>query len=845
MTGVSAVTAAFTAPTERDTAAAPGRVLAIRKAAAAFGGPYDLRSASVERLFLTWACVRAQFTSVQDDLVAALYDAVPTCTSKAERRYLLAVKRRAFNADSLPPRGGDVETDRCAELIGRYEQLHRQEEVLFSTGWDDLRAEYRDRIAHLLGDDEFRLACSYASPDLAEALATWSPDKQFDSLSSEQRGINAYAARFISKANPFFTFAEIIIPERVTGETDGASEATSGTAARFAEVVIDLALVQALERRALATAASEHAWLSLRPCSLDARRCRVWVPTDAGLRIVSLPLSESVKAVLEFFDHQRRHCNRPTASRASCIESLRARNPGAEHQVLERFVNDLAAHGVLKAYLVTDPDEFGARLLAASPERDEAAERAAFYHRRRLSPAELSAAHGELLRIARIVDSDDPRSSPPYFVNSYRREDTTRFDDATGATRIDLAEIEPYFRVTSNFANNEHVMRSFVRDALIERRNESAPFLDVLEILVHNRDAIFSWYAASGAQVSPGRVAVRDWWDEMRALSGHLRRGDLARYRPPPRQLEVRSPTCFNGTLDASDGRFYITNVFADGERLLSRFLARSRDADTMVHGRGPRDESGGAPESGPLDVELAVPAPRNLNYIRPRFRTGCGLDDRQSHRYSAWIRAQEIEFVGGADGQVQYRHAPSGRILAIHYRGFMLAQYLPLEYRLLLIGHCDSLANPFRDPNPFERTPIVGRRGSVDLREEITYEAELNYESICVRRERWLVRRDTLIAAMDGDNALRSAANLWSWCHRLLKATDDWYYSVAKAGSSESSKPRFLDLYNPLSALTLRRELLSAPEHAYAVLSPMKPRREDLFRWGSAGFTSEIMLEV
>jgi hypothetical protein len=174
------------------------------------------------------------------------------------------------------------------------------------------------------------------------------------------------------------------------------------------------------------------------------------------------------------------------------------------------------------------------------------------------------------------------------------------------------------------------------------------------------------------------------------------------------------------------------------------------------------------------------------------------------------------------------YVHAPTRRRLRFHHRGLLQAQYLPIEYQLLLAEHADNYRNPFA---------LDAGMSSTD----VEYHPGLFFESICLRRDTWCVPI-ALLGPLLGSDSLAAAAALRRWFHERIAAEDLWFYRLPRLGSA-GNKPRLLDLASPLSTSAFKHAITSH-EHAVFV-SRMEPAVDDMWRIRGKSYVSELMVEV
>lgn len=783
------------------------RLLAGRLAGAAFEGPFRLRSPGFEALLEEWTALGEALARERDPLLDALYEAVPKASGSKERRRLLEIRRGVFNGRPLadPPPGIAPE---LARALVRYADLDQRRATLFEERRDAIFREIRGKLRDLVRDERFELACRYASPDLFADLEK-SGLAAGGELTTLERGLYTYAARFFSKANPFHLFAEVVFPEATGIEADGAHE-----------IVVDAAVILELERRLLPQVRDpRRIRLELRTYERRDKTLRFWVPTPEGFRIVTLAADELLLLVTSFFENHRRWHGRPTPTRAEWREYVLARAAPARLSEAEAHLEGLLRLGVVAPYLVSDLGDAASAFVDPDPALASAVAGLRRHHLARTPSAALRRLDGELTEALRHL-SPEPR--PLYFVNSYSRIDTAAFEEAAGELADELRDLKPFFSVWHNYERHDDVIRAYLGDYLEHRGQDSVAYLEVLRHYLRHTGEILARYVPESRRTVEERRHLAASYGRLRAREGRIGREELARLAAAAGVPPTSRSLCFNGPFDFVDRFYYITNVFAGNGRFASRYLLHRR-AETAV---------GAAPEEGVIDVEIVVPPPPNLNYVVPSFATGCGFEARHAHRYERWIDPSEI-LIDRADGGVAYRHAGSRARLRLHYRGFQVAQLLPTEYQLLLVGHADSFSNPFLRP---EAAP--GEDG-------LSHENALWYGSVCLRRESWGLGRAFFDGLRQERDLLRFAVLLRERIReRLSSAADEWYYQVPESGRP-TGKPRLLDLRHPLSVHAFRRSLNALPEEGTLSLTAMEPSPAHLFRKDGSGFVTELMIEV
>lgn len=794
-----------TATTPADTvdgAAGPRRLLAVRVAGAAFDGPYNLRSARFAALLDERARLRAHLTLSRDALTEALHAAVPHAPDRETRRRLITLKRDVFNGRPLAPDSAGVSPELVARLAA-YARLADDEAALLDRDRAEVLDEVRGRIARLLEDSRFRLACFHSSPDLREQLERAMPSGRAEP-SSLERGLHAYAARFVSKANPLHLFGAVLFPPGAPVRPDGAHE-----------VVVDGGAILELERRVLARRRDpRRVRVHLRTFTEGEGSFRFWVPSPEGFRVKALRATPLLRRLAALLREAGERTGSPTLTRFACEAHLRDLLRPEDEDAAAVLLDRLAEHGVLTEYLVTDFAEFEPALLGAGEELDEAVARLQRHHLARLPTTELARVHAEL--------DGGGTSAAAFWVNSYSDVDPAPHLAAVETVVADLCDLVPCFSVEHYFTASDYLTRAFMRNLLGDAPGATAPFLDVLRHFLRNHDEALARYRPDAHRPAAEKSARAAWFAAAAGHVGRLERGALRELVALAPERGPRRHLCFNGPYDYAEKVLYVSNVFAGRGRFAGRYmLHRGTDAQASPHAASP----------GVVDVELALPPHPNINYVVRRFPTGCGFEARYSHRYERWVEPSEV-VVAVENDRIVYRYGPTWEELRFHHSGLLLGQFLGAEYQMLLAGHADSYRNPFLDPEP--------RGGGAEVR----YRPGLRYGAVVLRRDRWSFRRDALaIPAREGD-LLRFAALLRDWVHERVCPADEWYYRVARSGAL-AHKPLYLDLLNPLSVLAFRRELAATSGSGGVSLTLAAPTAEGLVRHAGVPCVTELMIET
>jgi hypothetical protein len=559
--------------------------------------------------------------------------------------------------------------------------------------------------------------------------------------------------------------------------------------------VLDLAVIFDLESTLLPKVIdSQRRWIALRPFVRDGGTWRFWISSPPGLRVIALKddAEGTPERLAAIFRKQ------PVATRAECERSLTP----------ERL-NVLIAQEVLSEYLVTDFETFAPAFAGIDRDRDDEIATLQRYHLARTNADDLREAEASL-------------GTTRYYVNAYRLDDTDAHERIAEDVAADLTDLKPCFSLEHNFSQYAYVVQHFIADYLRDRGGR-APFLDVLRQFLQDRPGIIARYQLR-AHCPPDAYRARaDWWHMLSSQCGELTREQLMGLSAFPRRLAAGRSLCFNGSFDYVTRTLYLSTVLAGDGRFAGRYFGRRTTTPLAT----PRDDA------EVLDVELAPPPQPNLNYLLPAFAIGCGFESRYAHRFARWIDPAQIAIDLDDDGRVAYRHISSGARLRIHYRGYLLARHLPIEYQLLLAGHADYFFNPFE---------------GAELRGDgrpLWYYPALTYRSICLRRERWHVKASELSDVVRHTDIVHFAAALRDWMHDKLRAdADEWYYGAWHA-DTRKRKPRFLDLLNPLSADLFRRLIGGLNSNEVMLFTVMQPPVDHLWRREGEPYVGELMIEV
>ncbi|MEM9293841.1 MAG: hypothetical protein AAGD01_19340 [Acidobacteriota bacterium] len=794
------------------------RLLALRSAGAPFGGSWDLQSDEFLDLARRWDELQDELPRRRDELVEALFQAVPGAESKGQRRRILKLKRDIFNGRRVQGLPADL-PEHLRAPAEAYAALQQREAEHFDASRQEILAALRTNLLSLWQQPRFRAASTYSSSALAADLeANGLPEEeQFHSL---DRGLYTFVERFRTKANPFHLFADLTLPPHLDKAEAGECE-----------VVVDTSALYRLEERVLEElAGSDDLWLALRPSSDQSGERRFWVPTENGFRWAPAPQDEVSIRLLGLMEDRLKDGAPPVLRQREWVDREASASAAADVQDSEKaqeaarqVVRDGLAAGWLEIFWLDDFRQLDGALEQLPPEAKGLRQEAEQWRRLHLARCSES----ELAQLETEITELDGRC----FVNRYRSSNLDAWTASmTAAQRVaaDLAAVKPFFLPMSSGGGTTYGLQAYLADLLDHRGRESVALFELLPHYLRHSREIIQHYRPDVHRAQEERERIARWQQACGELSGHLDSKGLEDLRQQLPDSEDRS-LCFTGPYDLASGVFYPGACFAGEGRFASRYLLHRESS--LVSSSRESSEGGDAV----LDVELVVAPRPNLNLHVRRFDIGCGFEPRYGMSYERWIPAEQVHLsLDEERSQVLYRLGADGPQIRFHYSGFLLAPYLPPQLQLLLAGHGDFFTNPFAG---VDRTPTDGG---------IEHRPELRLETLCLRRPTWSFGGEALAELPREAGPLRYAAAVRR-CFRQWTGSEEqrWYYRAPAAGGRRSHKPRFLDLGNPLSAYALRHTLDRLGNGQALHCSPMAPTPSGLLPIDGRGHTAEWMIEV
>jgi hypothetical protein len=747
----------------------------------------------------------SELARIRQFVLDNLYLAIPSISDAAERHILLQVKRDVFQKRRVHTNSPALTNKPILEMLEAYNCALNARAKVLAGNRDQIVREIKADLDQLAQEPRFSVAVDYSCPWLLRRHRKASQEHAED-FSEQDISLHSYATKFFSKANPFYTFSAIMLPEA------GPSESS------FSEIIINLSIVMSLENECLQNPSSFRR-KRLYLCSYyeEGNALSFLVPDPTQLRIVRLQRDAVAAIVLSYFQGVG---NRATAEHF--LGHLKEQLPqeGQAQALLSRLIHA----GIVVEYLVKDFRRFGRDLAGIVPELDHKIELLDRHHLCCTTLERLVTAHSELHRCELPRTKEEPNL---YYVNSYRSMDLEPYLPSIETVSQQLRCLAPLLTLKSNFSANAEVLRRYLTDRLDGEPGKQLPLVKVAADFLRNFNENVSRHQASARSDADGCTGTD--FPALAMLRDNISDSELHQLvnrfsSGRPRAGEV----CLNGPFDFDSKIFYLTNIFAGNGRAFARyFLGRQSLPQSYLAKQNNKNV---------LDVQIAAPVHQNRNFVAPMLTAGCGLEARYSHLFETWIDPSDVIIELSPEG-IRYRHAKSGVQLAFHFFGVILADSLIAPYQLLLLEHADFYENPFEWPVfPFGPSSA----GSVQ------HIPSLQYRAVCLRREQWLLHASEINRIVARPEALLATAELRDAIHTLTGIrSEHCFYKLFKTGKREN-KPRFLDLCSPLSVLTFRKALRSLPPESVLQFTEMRPGPQSgMFSDKDGPVSTEVMIEI
>lgn len=787
-----------------------GKLMMVRKAGAAFSGAFKLRSATLKAILDSYTETGEELRRLQAMLVDDLYEAIPLAADQSERRQLLRIRRAIFNGKPVITTEDLNIAQPLRKDVFRYAALLEKRTALLESNRRTIFDELRSQLAAAVQEEEFRSILDYSCPWLISTYHRDGPGDYKD-FSGGERGVYSYATKLFSKANPFYLFASVALPSTPVTVTDCQCE-----------VILDTSLILALEKTLLPFVSDTNKRLVyIRSSYLMDNSFRFLVSKGGQLTLFTIKDNPLLRHTIAYFkDQKRQH------TVGGCVDYVHEGLPSTDRAEIEKYIAGLIRVGIIQEYLVKDFDNFSDDLLGQGSEHDEIIRSLQRLHLSCISKSELPGIHKQISDIRFDHEVDLERLPEDlYYVNFYEQNSTLDHDRLAQRIYHDLQAIKPFFRV-SNFYNKSYLIHAFLLNYIKGHPQGRVPYVEALCAFLRGLNNVVERYRPSVYADEDEREKNSAWLRRLAGLTGHLSADELSLLlSEAPAHRGGPASLCFNGSFDYMEGYYYLGNVLAGNGRFITRY---------SLH-QGTRRYKTLQDDKEWLDVQLMPLLARNRSYVARVFPIGCGFEARFHHLFERWVDPSSI-LLEVRDGRVVYRDSDTGRLIRFHFLGFLLAPFLPPEYQLLLVDHEDFY------PNPFEQTTFEMETTEAG---ETKYIPPLYYGLVCLRRGQWVFARPALEAIFLQDDILTSTVRLRDFIHKCTQTgAEDWYFRVVNSGRG-NTKPRYLDLTNPLSIHIFRRAINRMPPDALVSLTRMEPKQEHMYLKEQGGFLTEVMIEV
>jgi hypothetical protein len=738
---------------------------------------------------------------LQTVLGLELYQAIPNAAAPGERHLLLQI-RRDIHSDRMIPEGKmQVLSCTLRGHVSDYNSLLETRMTFFETRRRRVFEEVRSQINTLLQDAEFCRAVDYSCPWLIGAYRRHGPGDERD-FSKEERGIYSYAVRFFSKANPFHIFAKVAFPPGLGLEVRDQCE-----------IVVDIEWVLQLEQQLLGHVHDSNKYrIYLNSFFTTEDAFHFLVRRDRSLHQISVNRNQASELLIEMFQDSRRDF-----TLGECVHLIASASPTTERATITKQLKYLAEKGILKLYLVSDVDHFEHDLIGIHSAFDDRIRSLQAMHLAHIPMR--SFGWLDKKRAEAIPDRSGPR--PLYYVNTYSRESTAPYERLAEHFYADLSSLKHLFSLCSGFYQRSYVYSQFILNQCIARPQGAVPYVELVTEFVRNHSSLLAQFRPPAHGSREEQQERKAWLQRLAACVGTLSDQQLAELTAglPGTNASCQS-LCFNGPADPESRVFYPHNIFPGSGRYIARYIPDQ----TGLRGKLV------TPEPGRLDVQIVPSYEFDRCYVAAILPVGCGFDGRYRHKFTRWIDPTHI-IVKDSEGSLAYFDRRDGQRLRFHYFGFLQGQFLPPEYQLLLTSHSDFFYNPFL-------------RRSFPGCTRVQHVPALYYRSICLRREQWAFCRDIFEPAWRHKDILRCTAELLALIREEGLDLRDCYFEIIVAGRARS-KPRYVDLDNPLSVHAFRRAVRSSPASTIVSFTRVEPPPSHFLKQGDLPLLAELMIEV
>lgn len=707
---------------------------------------------------------------------------------KPERHIAIQIRRLAFNRLPLPVKQREQLPQEIALLIDEYCRLSSEIDLLIDGSVESVVAEFRHNLTQLLLNETFVTAVNYSCPWLINKIEDGesSPTRTF---SNAERGLYSYAVKMFAKANPFFAFAQIVLP----------SERRDMIGEPQCEIVLDSSLLSVIESQSLAGQGfAPESLIAIAPHSITNGRLKCIVASLSAFKMLSIRVTPILELLVRYFEEPLAYHSIGGAIRYV----LATQSEIATRTDVELHIQKLLELSVFTRYCFRNLDSLSADLNNLAPDFRTLVSALSEVH---LSTTPLSSLPNLHKKVTSAVRDQLGAGAPVhlYYANTFRFADLRAEQEVVKGLSEDLALLKDICRVT-NFSEESARIERWLKAYLTDRAHQSAPYLEAVEEFLRapevHTDGVRNHGGSSGLLARVQKI--------FSSYSGILTSTQVNELRAALSQVVSGSTPsddlCVTGNYDSSTDSFYVTNALVNHRRYMSRlrFYDWSRDIQETEL----RDKSR-------MEVQLLTPFGHNRDYGTPLYDVALSFRSRESRDFKTWLSLGQV-LIEYAHGQIRYRDGRSNRQIGIHYCGLGLANFLPAIYKLLLVGHGDYCYIPSGQ--------VPHKSQSLDVK----HEDGLYVGRICIRRPQWTIKASVLDQVLAASNILRAALSLRTLLRRWTGDDDnsEWYYRTSRRGEI-TSKPRLLLSDNPLSVHSFRRDLRRMDKEGIIVLTKMTPR--------------------
>ena len=766
-------------------------LLAMRKSSRPFDDCFCLKSPTAAKLLRQRVELDASLGTLKNALESHLYELYERFYDQVEKRKaVLRLKRDVQNERRPHPSSLAVLAGERLDDVRRYEAVLNARERIFPSGEEAVRRETRHAVETLARDGLFQRAIAYAAPELRRKLAAFQGEGKTHLTEKLNRGLYAYTAKWMCKANPLNYFAGLSFPR-------SAAASIRGDIAEV-EFQVDVGYLLALERRLLEEHPTEDDYgLLICPHQVEAEQVVFLLGEAHAVRLLMLARNPLLEAICDYFRQDS------GISLGDLLNHLSAL--GCDPTAARAYSGLLLREGILKFFLIEDFLDFESSVAARTPGACALFEDLARFHGRTfaLGGREWEQASQKLNARAALpaevkhpvhLNLYFPMVSPP--VSSRALEPILK----------NLRRLKPLLTGYYCFSNRAGILRKALAP-LLEKGASRAGYMACLVHLLRHQNTLES-LQANHPDLHPLR--------ELSLLEGELSVADLDDLIARHGTAGADAALNCNGVYDYQTGCFAISNLWDGDGHYLSRYRPR---------------ECPRAKREQPADrhlVQIYDTLGSNKNLVGVVSDYGFSLDRRYRRLFTQWLEPGDIQLESRGD-RISYRHLRTGKPIEFFWRGFVLITGLPVPYQLLLLNNADAFYSPFA-----YRLPPTGSR----------FRDALSFGKIILRRGFWSFLKGDFPTRRPKESLLDFTYRLGCYVRAQTGETCAYYFYRIAAGEN-GHKPFFLDITNCQSVAYLLNILKKHADDAPVTLEKMMPSPEGLHRDRGKSYMAELLLEV